>query len=209
MISKQYTRSRKTIIKGLLTRAFAKSQNAGERMELLIDWRLAACNHDNRKAMRNFQTDYKLSDMKGHVSSGSRGIDAFNWVSVLEGRNDSLSDVMFEEKIKEMERMHYISRFFKNSEIKVDLEELLKASRNSNPAAPIHFDLPETQLNQRHPDELVYTKSYEQPSYMTKTLAEIDAQVDGNLPKSKNQRKRPDANDLAFLEIPKPKFGYN
>ena len=167
MFSKSVVRSRKTIIKGLLTRAFERGgAEEQEKMQLLIDWRLAACNHLNNQALRRFDDTYKASDMRGMVSTGSRGLDAFNWLSIIEGRNDTLTDAAFEKRIKDMEHMHYWSRFFKNSKIEVDLEALAKVAFLSDPKSPILFDLPKTQPIQRSAHDVVHIKSAIEPNYM-------------------------------------------
>jgi hypothetical protein len=168
MFQRSAVRSREKIIKGLLTRAFERGgQEEQEKMELLIDWRLAACNYSNKKAALSFRQDYKLSDMKGFVSTGSRGLDAFNWISAMEGRSDTLLDADFERKIKNMEVLHHWVRFFRNSEIQVDLDALKKAQIRSNPRSPIMVDLPALQLCQRDPEDAVYARSLADPSYMS------------------------------------------
>lgn len=225
-------RSRETIIQGLLTRAFAKSQEEGERMELLIEWRLAACRHANRVVLQEFSSNYKLKQFSEIGTTGSRGLDAFSWLSVIEGRDDTLTDEVFEKRIAEMERMHYVSRFFKNSKIKVDLEALVKSSKNSDPDAPIIVDVPQTLPNLRSSYDAVHVKSNEQPAFMTHTLDEIDAWVNdyndpaverivfgdvelprlfehANEPKTASRTKKPGENQMAFLQIPKPKYGMN
>jgi hypothetical protein len=145
-------------------------------MQLLIDWRLAACQHANRKAYREFSQNYKLDDMRNIVSTGSRGLDAFNWIATLDGRDDRLTDAEFDKRVKEMERMHHISRFFKNSEIKVDLFALAKKAFLSNPKSPIYFDLPQTELLQRDANDPVYSKVSDDPiktgySYVTQQVS--------------------------------------
>ena len=177
MFSKSVVRSRKQIIKGLLTRAFSRSQEDGEKMQLLIEWRLAACNYENTKALRQFTSDYQLDDMRNYVSTGSRGLDAFNFISMLEGRDDTLTDAAVEKRIEDMARMHDMVRFFKNSEIVVDLDAIRREQYLADPKSPILFELPETQPSQRSPLDTVYTKSTKTPAYM-KPLSEIDAMVD-------------------------------
>jgi hypothetical protein len=168
MFQKSAVRSREKIIKGLLTRAFERGgQEEQEKMELLIDWRLAACRHSNNKAVLNFSQNYKLSDMRGVVSTGSRGLDAFNWISTMEGRSDTLLDVGFEQKIKNMAVLHHWVRFFRNSEIQVDLDALKNAQIRSNPRSPIMVDLPALKLCQRDPEDAVYARSLADPLYMS------------------------------------------
>lgn len=198
--------SREEIKESLIARASKRGDDL-DRIELLIEWRLAACNYFGSETAKSFYSDYKLSDMQGHVSSGSRGIDAFNWVSVIEGRNDTLSDAGFEQRIKEMERMHHISRFFKNSQIKIDLNELVRQARNSTPNAPMYFDLPASQLNQRSDSDMVYEKGYNEPSYTRETLQQIDARAEEDYSSSGEKRKRPNANAPAFFN--KSKYGMN
>lgn len=78
-----------------------------------------------------------------------------------------------------MERLHHMARFFKNSEIKVDLEALYKEAARKNPASPIMVD-PEMVLSTPCRDRgVVYRKSFETPAYL-KSLSEIDSMVDGN-----------------------------
>ncbi|NQZ13225.1 MAG: hypothetical protein HRT94_00175 [Alphaproteobacteria bacterium] len=211
MFSKPAVRSRKKIIKGLLSRAFDRGGAAEqEKMQLLIDWRLAACRHSNEKALQEFSSDYKLDDMRNYVSSGSRGIDAFNWLSVIDGRNDFLSDMsdaQRKQKIADMERMHYMVRFFKNSEIQVDLEALRKAATRKDPNAPIMVD-PANALSTPCRDRgVVYTKSFETPAYL-KPLSEIDAMVDdndggGGSGKSAKKERR---QTVSFATAPKATF---
>lgn len=180
MFSKPAVRSRAKIIKGLLTRAFERGgEKEREQMQLLIEWRLAACRHSNNKALKQFASDYKLDDMRNYVPSGSRGIDAYNWISVIEDRDDFLTDASMDKKIADIERMHHVARFFKNSEIIVDLEKLKIDSYNKNPNAPIIFDLPQTKPSQRSSLDMVYMKSTETPSYL-KTLSEIDSKIDSD-----------------------------
>lgn len=137
-----------------------------EKMQLLIDWRLASCKYENDQAFRAFTESYKIDDMRNIVPTGSRGLDAYNWLSVLDNRNDFLRDEDYEAKLKEMERMHHVSRFFKNSQIKVDLHALKRQSQLANPQAPITFDIPETQPGQRNDEDAVYFKSNEVPAYL-------------------------------------------
>lgn len=181
MFSKEAVRSRKDIQKGLLRRAFQRGGvEAREQMQLLIEWRLAACRHSNEKALDAFSDNYKLDELGAYASSGSRALDAFNWIATIEGRNDRLADMSAEQaekRIADMARMHDMVRFFKNSEIVVDREALAKAAMRRNPHAPILVDLPRMQPGQRSEQDPVHAKSFETPAYL-KTLAEIDAEFE-------------------------------
>lgn len=134
-------------------------------MKLLIDWRLASCRHENEQAFRAFTECYKLDDMRQIEPTGSRGLDAYNWLSVIGNRNEFLRDGCSEVKLREMERMHHVSRFFKNSQIKVDLDVLKRQSQKADPRAPIIFDLPVNQCGQRSSEDAVYFKGDKVSAY--------------------------------------------
>lgn len=103
MFSKPAVRSSKQIQKGLLKRAFERGGEVEqEKMQLRIDWCLAKSRHCNEKALQEFSSDYKLDDMRNYVPSGSRGIDAFNWISVIEDRNNFLMDMSDAERSKSL-----------------------------------------------------------------------------------------------------------
>lgn len=173
MFSRPTVRSRKQIQKGLLRRAFERGgAEAREKMQLLIEWRIAACRHSNEQALQAFSDDYRLDDMQNYVSSGSRGIDAFNWIATIEGRDDRLANMSqeaAEKRIKMMEIMHHWARHG----IVVDREALAKAAMRRDPNAPILVDLPKTQPCQRSEHDPVHVRSFEKPVYL-KTLQEID-----------------------------------
>ena len=181
MFSTSAVRSREDIKEGLLTRAFERG-GASERdkMQLLIEWRIAACRHSNEKAAQTFSEEYKVAEASHYMGSGSRGIDAFNWLATIEGRDDRLADIsveQFEKKIADMAHMHDMVRFFKNSEIVVDIEAIRREKSRRDPNSPIIVKAPDNLPARRSKDDPVYVRETEKPVYL-KTLAEIDAEFE-------------------------------
>lgn len=88
------TRSVEEIKSGLLRRAFNRGgQKEREKMELLIEWRLAACRHSNRQALKKWRNDCKLDSFDKEEADDSRWLNARNLVAHIEGRRDRLRGV--------------------------------------------------------------------------------------------------------------------
>ena len=102
MFSKQAVRSVQEIRKGLLSRAFKRGGRPEyEKMKLLIEWRLAATRHYAERSLQAFEDQYRAEEFNRGHRSDSRGIDAFNFVAHIEGREDRLHlTASYEDQVK-------------------------------------------------------------------------------------------------------------
>jgi hypothetical protein len=89
LFQKNVVRSVKEIQASLLSRAFERGgEEEREKMQLLIEWRMAACHHENDLALEALENDYNLEAFNRTDFERSRGIKAHNLIAHLEGRKD-------------------------------------------------------------------------------------------------------------------------
>lgn len=152
MFSRPAVRSVEEIKQGLLSRAFARGgQKEYEKMELLIEWRLAQVRHEAQQTIEALDQEYRLSEFENCGPTQSRGIYAFNLVAHIEGRKDRLHDDYAAERIKHMKRWEEVKLLIKKS-IMVDLDSLKRKS----PDAPIEIDHTPMLPDQRSMNDPVY-----------------------------------------------------
>lgn len=156
MFSKATVRSSKEIQRGLLKRAFERGgKPEQEKMQLLIEWRLAACHHANEKALFAFEDKYNAEAFNKTPQEDSRWMNATNFIAHAEGREDRLRFTTHEERVAILKAQikadqPAVDRHNKLMDIIWNAPKFdLKAIRNSRPDAPIEVDLPEPVLHDR------------------------------------------------------------
>lgn len=172
MFSKPAVRSSKEIQRGLLKRAFERGgKPEQEKMQLLIEWRLAACHHANEKALFAFEDKYNADAFNQTKQEDSRWMNATNFIAHSEGCDDRLRFTTYEDRVAALKAQikadqPAVDRHNKLMDIILNAPKFdLKAIRNSRPGAPIEIDPPQPVLhNRRSEHDPVYQVQREQPA---------------------------------------------